>query len=196
MQKKLKSIVDVRTGHQFRGKVVPDDEGDVDVIQIKDMDERREVDTRELTSVKLENADRYVVWPGDVLFLSRGHRMYGTVVPELTRKTVTSSYFFILRPKSDNVLPRYLAWYLNEPDFQNQLRPFIRGSRMPLISRTDFPDLTVMLPNLETQQEIVRLNELMLNEARLMDQLKAKRATLIEGVSRNLLTGRLKNKDQ
>ena len=195
MKKKLKSIVDLRTGYQFRGKVVPDEQGDIDVIQIKDIDDRQEVDVSDLTPVTLEKAERHLVEPGDVLFLSRGHRMYGTVVPELERDTVVSSYFFVLRPKNDKVFPRYLAWFLNEPGFQRRLKSLVRGSQMPLVSRTDFADLQVNVPDLHTQQQIVRLNELMLKEAQLLDQLKSKRAELIEGVSRSLLSGRLKTKD-
>jgi hypothetical protein len=196
MKKKLKSIVDLRTGYQFRGKVVPDDQGDIDVIQIKDIDDRQEVDVSDLTPVTLDKPERHLVETGDVLFLSRGHRMYGTVVPELSRDTVVSSYFFILSPKIDKVFPRYLAWFLNEPGFQRRLKSLVRGSQMPLISRSDFADLHVNVPDLHTQQQIVRLNELMLKEDQLLDRLKSKRAELIEGVSRSLLSGRLKTKDQ
>ena len=196
MKKKLKNIVDLRTGYQFRGMVEPDKDGDIDVIQIKDVDDRQEVDVSDLTSVTLEKPERHLVEPGDVLFLSRGRRMYGTVVPELERDTVVSSYFFILSPKNNKVFPRYLAWFLNEPGFQRRLNSFVRGSQMPLVSRTDFAELSVNIPDLHTQQQIVRLNELMLKEAQLLDQLKSKRAELIEGVSRSLLSGRLKTKDQ
>lgn len=196
MKKKIKSIADVRTGYQFRGKVVHDDQGDIDVIQIKDIDELQEVNTHDLTTVCLEKPERHLVQTGDVLFLSRGHRMYGTVVPELHRPTIASSNFFVLHAKNDKVYPRYLAWFLNEPGFQRRVHSLVRGSHMPLISRTDFAALQVNIPDLNTQQNIVRLNELMLMEARLMDQLKIKRAELIEGVSRKLLTGSLKNKDQ
>ena len=199
MKKKLKSIVDLRTGYQFRGKVVPDDDGDIDVIQIKDIDDRQEVDVSDLTPVTLEKPERHFLQSGDVLFLSRvsrGHSMYGTVVPELQRNAVASSYFFVLRPKSEKVLPRYLAWSLSEPRFQRWLRSFVRGTQMTLVSLKDFADLQVNLPDLHTQQQIVRLNELMLKEAQLLDQLKSKRAELIEGVSRSLLSGRLKTKDE
>ncbi len=196
MKKTIKSIADVRTGYQFRGKVVHDDQGDIDVIQIKDIDELQEIATDDLTTVSLENPERHFVQPGDVLFLSRGHRMYGTIVPELRRPTVASSYFFVLNTKKDKVCPRYLAWFLNEPGFQRRVHSLVRGSHMPLISRTDFIALQVDIPDLHTQQKIARINELMLREARLIDQLKSKRAELIEAISRKLMTGSLKTKDQ
>ena len=67
---------------------------------------------------------------------------------------------------------------------------------MPLVSRKDFAALQVNLLDLPTQQQVVRLNELLLEKARLMDQLKSKRAKLIEGVPRKLLLSGLKPKDQ
>ena len=188
MKTKLEGIVEIRLGFQFRGKVVPAPQEGIDVIQIKDINGRLEVDVHDLTAVQVEKPERYLVEPGDVLFLSRGHRMFGTVVPELRREAVASGYFFILRPKSDKVLPRYLAWFLNEPGFQRWLQPLIRGSHMPIISRSDFAELPVIVPDLQTQQRIVQLNDLMLTEAQLMDQLKEKRAELISGVSRKLLS--------
>lgn len=194
MNQRLIEIADIRTGYQFRGRVVEDEQGETDVIQIKDVNERRQVDLADLTSVSLENTDSHLVRPGDVLFLSRGHRMYGTSVPRLKRDTVVSSYFYVLRPNSSDVDPGYLAWFLNEPYFQHRLQSHVRGSHMPMISRRDFVDLKIVVPDMETQKQIVRLNELKNHEAELLDQLKAKRAELIKGVSRQLFTGSVKTK--
>lgn len=191
-QVKLRAIVAITSGYQFRGKVEPDDDGPIDLIQIKDISDRRQLIVSDLTRVSIENADRYLVQPDDVLFLSRGHRMYGLVVPELRRDTVVSSYFFVMRPRSADVFPRYLAWVLGEPEFQHRLGTMIRGSHMPLISRSDFSDLSIPLPSLETQRKIVEINELMLREASLLDQLQARRAELVRGVSRQLLSGKLR----
>lgn len=195
MSKKLKNIVDIRTGYGFRGKVVADPHGDIDVIQIKDITELHELDVDNLTTVKLKRAEKYLIHPGEVLFLSRGDRRIAMVVPELHRKTVASGYFFILRPIENNVLPGYLAWYLNMPLFQHRLRSLLLGMHMQLIAKSNFADLEIELPDLQTQQQIAQLNELQKREAKLMNQIQAKRAQLIQAITQNLLSESTNKKD-
>ena len=198
--RKLSEIADIRYGYQFRGKIEPDENGNVDLIQIKDMNSRHEVMVSNLKSVNLESPEKHLVYSGDVLFLSRGHTMYATVVPELERDTIVSNYFFVLHinlhTNEKSIDPGFLAWIMNEPRFQQQLKYFVRGSHMRLISKKDFEGLTVSIPDQNSQLQIVRLNQLKLKEAYLLDQLKTKRAQLVEGVSRQLMSGKLTIKEQ
>ena len=200
-QTSIGQFAEVRTGYQFRGKVVPDDQGNVDVIQIKNVDDRLEIvtpeiDTSRLTRVTIDKPERHLVGASDVLFMARGVRRYGIVVPELRRETVAASQFFVLKPNKDYVLPGYFAWALNQPAFQQQLEYFQVGSHMSLVPLKDFKTCEVDLPDIKTQQQIVHLNELMLKESQLLEQLKFKRAELNKGIFRKLLSGSLKTKDQ
>jgi hypothetical protein len=183
MKKRLKAIADVRAGYQFRGKVEPDHEGAVRVIQIKDVDEQRRICTGDLVAVKLDRPERYLVHKGDVLFLARGHRQFATAVAEPLANTIATGYFFILRLRTDRVMPAYLAWFINQSQFQEAMRPYVRGSHMSLISKADFQELTVELPPLPVQQSIVRLDQLVVQERRLLAELAERRASLIEVVS-------------
>ena len=63
---------------------------------------------------------------------------------------------------------------------------------MAVISKSNFEDLTIPLPPLEIQLEIVRLNQLMVEEAELLDQLKARRAELVRGICDQLVSGEIK----
>ncbi len=187
MKKRLKDIADFRVGYQFRGKVKPDPAGVVRVIQIKDVDAHRQVNVLGLDRVMIDKPEPYLVQPADVLFLSRGHRLYPVVVPEVEPNTIATGYFFILTPNTHFVLPEYLAWSLNQPGFQESLKPYHRGSHIPMVSRTDVEDLQIQVPPLEVQQRVLTLNELLERERRLFTSIQEKRSLLVQAVSRKLM---------
>lgn len=195
MTKKIRDIAEIRTGYQFRGKVEAADDANVALIQIKDIDDRLNVRFVDLLHVKLDNPEPYLVTQGDVLFLSRGHRQYAASVSEPVRNTVATGYFFILHPNQDLIRPDFLTWSINQPEFQDSLRPVTRGSNMPLISKSDFQNLTISLPAIAVQDKILALQQLIDRELELTTDIQRKRGKLVEAVSRELLTGRLKIKD-
>jgi restriction endonuclease S subunit len=195
MKKRLKDIADIRTGYQFRGKVAVHDDANVAVIQIKDIDDRFIVKTKDLVPVKVDKPEPYLVSQGDVLFLSRGHRQYAAVIHEPVQNTIATGYFFILSPRTKLVRPDFLAWAINQPDFQEALRPFVRGSHIPLISKTDFQDQAIVLPPLPVQEKVIELHHLFDHERELTAALEHKRGELVQAISRKLLTGQLRIKE-
>lgn len=195
MKSKIRDIVDVATGYQFRGKVEPVEDGNVSVIQIKDIDERRTVRLDDLVCVRLERPDAHLVQQGDVLFLSRGQRQYAVVISSPVKDTIATGFFFVLRSYARRVRPEFLAWSLNQPEFQELLRPITRGSHMPLVSKTDFQNLMIELPTLAVQDRILHLQQLFDHEQELAAALQSKRAQLVHAISHELLAGRLQIQD-
>lgn len=187
MKKRLKDIADFRCGYQFRGRVKPNPAGTVRVIQIKDIDPDLGRLLGEPATVAIDRPEPYLTEPGDVLFLSRGHRLYAVVVPEVEPNTIATGYFFILRPNSHVVLSEYLAWSMNQPHFQETLRPFLRGTHMPMISKADTENLRIHVPSLEIQRRILRLNQLLDEEHRLSLAIHERRGRLVQAVSRKLM---------
>ena len=192
MQAKLKNIAGIRNGYQFRGKVEPLDleaganmpPGVVRVIQIKDVDDDWRLHSDNLPAVRLDRApEKYLAQQGDVLFLSRGQRLLATTITEPLHDTVATGYFFILRLKSDSVLPRYLAWAINQTPFQSVLRTFMKGTLQPLVSRKDIEDLCVEVPPLEVQEAIVAIDDLRVREQHLLAAIRSKRSQLIQAIS-------------
>lgn len=195
MKARLAGISEIRNGYQFRGKVKPVElrggkeeavlpPGVVRVIQIKDIDDDRRLHAEDLTLVRIDaDPEKYEARQGDVLFLARGHRLFATAITEPLRNTVATGYFFILRPTTDAVLPRYLAWYINQPPFQAALRTFMKGTHQPLVARKDIEDLEVDVPPRATQEVIVALDDLRVKESRLMAALQEKRSQLVQALS-------------
>jgi hypothetical protein len=187
MKKRLLDIAEFRIGYQFRGKVKLDPAGTVRVVQIKDIDPDLRIRVADLVTVSLDRPEPYLVQADDVLFLSRGHRLYAVLVPEVEPNTIATGYFFILRPNPRVALPAYLAWSLNQPDFQESLRPFQRGSHVPMVSRTDVEELRIETPPLDVQRRILALNDLCDRERCLCAAILEKRGLLAQAVSRKLM---------
>ncbi len=192
MKKKLKDLADIRTGYQFRGKVAASDQANVSVIQIKDVDDKLQVHVSDLVPVKVDKPEAYEVSQGDLLFLSRGHRQYAAEVTEPIRNTIVTGYFFILRPNTKLVEPSFLAWSINHAEFQEAMRPFVRGSHIPLISKADFQDLAIQVPPLAVQRRIIELHRLFDRERELTAAIQSKRGELLQAISRKLMTGQLR----
>jgi hypothetical protein len=195
MKKRLKDIADFRMGYQFRGKVVPDPAGTVRLIQIKDIDPDLRIRVADLATITIERPDPHLTRQGDVLFLSRGHRLCAVVVPTVEPNTIAAGYFLVLRAKDRVVLPEYLAWSINQPDFQASLRPLHQGTHMPMVSKTNMENVEIQLPPLDVQRRILTLNHLLDEERRLSAVIYQRRSLLVQAVSRKLMLEQRTNKE-
>ncbi len=192
MKKPIKDVARVRPGYQFRGRVEPDPAGNVAFIQIKDFDEKHRLLPDDIATIHFRRPiGPFQARPGDVLFLSRGHRLFATALDDTPEDAIVTGYFFIVRPDRDVVLPEYLAWSINEPGFQARLAPLVKGSHMPQVSRADFEQLEIALPPLETQRLVVRLQALWEREQDLVDRIQQARDQLLGAVTHGIASGRL-----
>jgi Type I restriction modification DNA specificity domain len=196
MKKRIRDIAQIGIGYPFRGKVPAVEAGNVRVVQIKDLDEKRRLDSAGLVTINFERPEPYLVEHGDVLFLARGHRLVAVTVDRPPPHTIAAGYFLILRPHAKIVTPDYLTWWLNGLEFQECLRPFVQGTHMPLVSKREFQDLPIHLPPMEVQHRILTLNNLADRERCLADAVLAKRAELVQEVARRLMGRSPKTKDK
>ena len=188
MKQRIKDLAELQIGFQFRRKVDPDPESPYRVIQIKDFDENGRLIPEAIERYPVDGSpSRYILRPGDVLYLSRGLRQFAYPVTEDLADTLASGYFFILR-RLKHVLPEYLAWAINQPPTQQKLHTAARqGSHMPYVSREAFEALEIDAPVLEVQEKIVKLHELSRHEQDLMRRIAARRAVLIELATRRAI---------
>jgi hypothetical protein len=184
MKLRITDVADINIGYQFRTKIEPTDDGTHSVIQIRDFDEHRLLHPEGLLQVKIDKpADQFSINKGDILFLSRGHRNWAAPIVDEIKGAIAVSHFFVLRIKSVEVLPEYLAWYLNQAPAQEYLHSNARhGTHMPLVPLSAFKGLTVEVPSKEMQKKIVELSRLMEKEKQLFAELQEKRSRLINTV--------------
>lgn len=184
MKKKITEIADIQLGYQFRKKIEPTDNGTHRVIQIRDFDENHILNKEYLSRVMIDKSvEQYLINKGDVLFLSRGHRNWAASIVDDLTATIAVSHFFVIKPKQQNVLPEYLAWYINQTPAQEYLHNIARrGTHMPLIPLSTFLELPIALPDIETQRKIVELSRLLEKEKNLLLSLQEKRSQLINTI--------------
>ena len=184
MKVNITDIADINIGYQFRVKIEPTDDGTHSVIQIRDFDDSRNLHADSLMRVKIDKpVEQFHINKGDVLFLSRGHRNWAAPIVNDLRNAIAASHFFVIRIKKPDVLPEYIAWYINQTPAQEFLHMNARhGTHMPLVSLSAFKGLEVEVPSIDKQKKIVELSSLLEKEKQLLAQLQEKRTRLINAV--------------
>jgi hypothetical protein len=190
MLKRLKDIAEIQLGYQPRTQMRLDPGGSHRVIQIKDVSGDGVADYSDLIRISPErDPERYEVRKGDVLFISRGNRLKSALVGAPPFPTMAVSFFYILRPDSDVVEPAYLAWAINQPDVQAQVRKDAMGTGIPHIRREPVENLLISIPPLAVQRRILRVEELLRREAELTARILRKRTELATAVCAQASTG-------
>lgn len=179
---KLKEIAKIQSGYISRGKIEPREDGTYFLLQARDVDAERltyKADSLVRFSPDLSRKD-WILKPDDVLFMARGARNYSVLIKKLPERVLAAACFFIVRASSDQVLPYYLCWYLNQAPVDHYLgRHSGRGVHMPVVRRSVLESIEIPIPPLEVQSKIAKLDVLLQKELELIDRLAVKRRKLI-----------------
>ncbi|MCB1775619.1 MAG: restriction endonuclease subunit S [Gammaproteobacteria bacterium] len=150
---RLGELADIQMGYPFRSRLEHDPEGDVAVIQMKDIDDANLLSVAEATRVTLpKGKPRHLLRPGDLLFRSRGRNNGAAQVPEGVAAAVLAAPMLLIRPRG--VLPAYLVWFLNAPTTQTQLAALAEGTSVRMISAEALKALAVPVPSPVAQRRI------------------------------------------
>jgi len=178
----LKKIAIIQSGYISRFKIEPREEGTHFLLQARDVD-------AECLTYKANNLVHFspdlsrkdwVLMPDDILFMARGARNYSILIQDIPDRVLAAACFFIVRVSSDQVLPYYLYWYLNQATVEHYLnRHSGRGVNMPVVRRSVLESIDIPIPPLEVQSKIAKLDVLLENELKLIDKLAEKRKDLI-----------------
>jgi len=181
----IKHLVNVSAGHPFRESIQHALDGDTAVVQLKDVDPEKGLDSTQLYRVHLtgRKSPDYLQ-SGDILFVGRGYRIFAILVDQDLQRTVAGSHFFILRlkPNKQVVRPDYLVWYINYKQAQRYFSQHAAGSALPHITRTTLENLPVLVPPLAVQERLIKLHQCRLKEKALLEKLIEKKKQLVEGL--------------
>lgn len=182
---KLKKVAIIQSGYISRFKIEPREDGAHFLLQARDIDSEGltyNIDNLVRFSPDLSRKD-WVLKTDDVLFMARGARNYSILIREIPDRVLAAACFFIVRLSSDQVLPYYLCWYLNQPQVEHYLsRHSGRGVHMPVVRRSVLENINIPIPPIEVQVKITKLDILLRNEMELIDKLAEKRKKLITAV--------------
>ncbi len=180
----LKDFTDIRSGYAFRGAVVANAVAGVRVIQPSDIVSN---DFSDLVVRKAESSyARCLLKPGVVLVTSRG-----TIRAHVFRKgfkAITTSAVFVLRVR-DDVLPEYLAMYINSEMGRRQIKTRQESTTVSAITMRQIAELVVPVPDLDVQERLVRLYEMQQRQKLLQNEINVLRDKLLNNVLKGVLNG-------
>lgn len=180
----VNDIASVSAGHPFRSAVDQFPEGDVGVIQMRNVDPETGVDWGAVAKVELPPARRIdFLRRADVIFSTRGTRTFAVALDEPPFPAVCSPHFFVLRVKDTTIEPRFLAWQINQAPAQDYLQREATGSHILNIRREVIEQLPIVIPPLERQRAIVAFAETAIREKHRLADLIANRQSQIDALA-------------
>lgn len=185
-QASINDIAEVRMGFHFRGRVQEEPDGNALVLQIRDVDETGRFDPESLTPMDIPNLENHALSFQDIVFLARGARRYAFLFNEPRYgNIVPAGYFMVIRPKSEQVRPAYLAWAMSQNAFQAKVNAASSGTAVPQITKSNLITLEIDVPDIATQEQIAAIDSLMQRELKLFHQIRDRRSSLLRAAARH-----------
>ncbi|MCC5943002.1 MAG: restriction endonuclease subunit S [Balneolaceae bacterium] len=186
MLQKLENIADVRFGNPFKSS----DNRGVAYFQVNNLNGDGQLDESQLVYIpENDNIDTSdYLQTGDILLPAKGSKFTSAIVPKkYNTLSVASSSLFVIRAKNNGVLPEYLQWYLNLPRTRWELEKGATGTNISSLSIKYLRKLKIEVPDLYTQNKLIRLKYLQEKEAEILNQLLNARKKLVQAITRNII---------
>ena len=167
MWRELGEIAQVSSGYPFRGKVISDPDGELVVLQAKELSELASLPPERLAefvpilAVRVPSEDsheKHMLQGDDVLVQVRGTQFKAVVFPG-SYPAIAAQGVAILRP-GGSILANYLCWALNHPKTTEGLRAVAGGSNIPFLSMRALTGFRVPVPPLDVQLKVVAADEI------------------------------------
>ena len=179
----LNTVASIQVGYQAKARIKERARGTHRLIQSKDFDSFHRLRSENLTAFFPERKPEiYSVRKGDILFQARGVVHFAYCIEDDLKDTLAAGSFYILRTKNENLLPQYLAWWLNQSKAQAYFQSQARGAGMSFISKSALSRLQVQIPPLSVQKKVVKMVTLAKHEQFLLDRLSELRSQLVKAV--------------
>lgn len=185
----LASVVEIRLGHPFRGAIPEMPNGDVRVIQLRDLSRTglRDCDALMTTTIDGRKEPEWVR-DQDLVFIARGWSNYAALVSNPPPRTVCSPHLYLMRVKRpDWLLPGFLAWQLQQPPAQRHLRLAAEGTLQVSIRRSELEKLAVRVPPIAQQRTVLELQRVAAAERSTYEALIKNREDELAAIAEQLL---------
>ncbi len=155
---KLHDVADIKTGITFRNRLLDNLDGEVEVIQMRDINSDLTISDRLVRISNEQIKAKHFLQPGQLILLAKGKYTKACMIGAADKRRVISSAFFSIRIKpTQKVLPEYLQWFLNLPQSEAYFRSNASGTSMFSLPMSVLKNLEIAVPPLEVQERIVHL---------------------------------------
>jgi len=186
----LVNIADIKPGHPFRGSINPNNEGDTYAIQIRDINQYGELDEQTLIKTALTGRKKpSYLKEDDILFAIKGAKHFATLIQNMPDNAVCSPHFFVIRinaNQSNKVIPAFVSWQLNRVISQQYFKKSAEGSHYVSIRRKVLEDISLVIPPIEKQQQIVAFHNAAIKEQKILHQLINNRQQQVDALAIDL----------
>lgn len=176
----LKQIAQLSTGFTIRESIDYLEYGEVKTIQIKDLYKNTDsIDGKECASIawKYDSKPQFLAHK-TILLLARGFKPSAYLFTgDIADKVVASNPFITINLTEERLIPEYLLWYLNHSNTsKHYFSSILSGANLPILRLSSVKELSVKIPPLEVQQQIIERHQKALFEKQCFEQLIALRA--------------------
>lgn len=148
----LGTVVAIENGSRQKGGSIESGIPSIGGEQIDDKGKIRLDKMRYISEEHFQGMTKGILRSGDVLIVKDGATTGKTAFFTHNMPSAVNEHVYILRAK-DTILPYYLYRAVRSETFKNKLQPFIKGIIGGI--SLEFSGITVPLPSLEAQKEIV-----------------------------------------
>lgn len=176
MQRELKDIVSIKTGLYKK----QDPMGDILYLQGKHFDRYGNLDQDAIIGrdVRLDpSVEKHLLKDKDLLFIAKGDNNRVCLYSREIGPAVASSLFFVLRLKTREVLPEFLQWYINLNPTRRKLQQMARGSHIPSVSKSTLKSLSIPVPEISIQKNVIAIWSLVRSEIKITEVLMKEKET-------------------
>ena len=173
--KKLMDLVEIRSGYTFRTAIDSFPEGDTEVIQVSDLDLHFNFSTK--SKIDFSGNAEHLLRYGDILVSARGFSK--AVVFRSNSKAVASSSLFVLRVKSEQIDPSFIAMFFNSihgikamlrlstnSSVQTITKENLGQIKLPELPVNEQNNLSRLIEAIDDYKSITELKELYLDQIR------------------------------
>lgn len=186
MKTKLKNIAKIQLGYSFRSKIQKNFNGNMSIIQMKDLTEDYRVNINHLDKIELHDSkSHHEVKKDDIIFKARGSDATACLFESTISDVILTAPLLRIRIKSKNILPEYIFWYLNQKTAQTFLKKRMKGTSQKMINKQSLEELEIEIPDVKKQQQIVEIAQLAEKEQKLLENLRNKKYELISTILLN-----------
>lgn len=193
MYKDLSEIADIISGYTFRGSIENYPNGEILVLQAKNVSISKEItDTEDLVKVTTKSIrNPHFLKHNDVILVSRGSgagSFRSTVFNADDKNVMPSSSVHVIRIKDVTVLPKYASLYLNSEIGQKALMQIVTGgSYIQSVLVKNLSLLHIPIPPMHTQKSIIALHENLQEQEKIVKRKQEIQKTIINASFSNLI---------
>lgn len=190
MKYKLHQLVDMRSGYQ--GKITEDEAAQtVKLMKLKDVSKEGIIQYEDIETVKVERIlPKHLLNQGDIIFKAKSGDNTAACIDRQEENLLATAHYILMSIKEEfkeQVLPQYLAMYLNSEYAKSHIKARSEGTALAIVKISGLEELEVILPSPEEQAKLSELYALMLQERVTMQKLMLEREKQIAGKLRAII---------